>query len=239
MCRMNNDAPPYAAMIRDLPAAERPRERLRHYGPQSLNNADLLAILLRTGMQGENVIAMAHRLISHFSGLEGLGKASFAELAREKGISEAKACQLLAALELGRRAVSLAREDRPLINHPRDIYNLLGAEMSGLDQEHIKVVLLNTRNEVILVNEIYKGNVHTAVIRVAELLRPAIRENAPAMVVVHNHPTGDPSPSAQDVGMTADVRQAAELLDIELVDHVIIGKGERFISLKEHNLGFH
>ncbi len=236
---MNNDTPPYATTIRDLPAGERPRERLRHYGPQSLNNADLMAILLRTGMQGENVIAMAHRLISTFKGLEGLGKASFTELIEEKGISEAKACQLMAALELGRRAVSLAREDKPLISHPRDIYSLLGAEMSGLDQEHIKVVLLNTRNEVMSVHEIYKGNVHTAIIRVAEVIRPAIRENAPAMVAVHNHPTGDPEPSAQDVSMTVDVRQAAELLDIELVDHVIIGKGGRFSSLKEHNLGFH
>lgn len=236
---MNNDTPPYSAMIRDLPVGERPRERLRHYGPQSLNNADLLAILLRTGMQGENVIAMAHRLIATFKGLDGLGKASFTELTDEKGVSEAKACQLLAALELGRRAVSLAREDKPLINHPRDIYDLLGAEMSGLDQEHIKVVLLNTRNEVMSVHDIYKGNVHTAIIRVAEVLRPAIRENAPALVVVHNHPTGDPEPSAQDVSMTVDVRQAAELLDIELVDHVIIGKGGRFSSLKEHNLGFH
>ena len=234
-----NDTPPYSAMIRDLPAGERPRERLRHYGPQSLNNADLLAILLRTGMQGENVIAMAHRLIATFKGLDGLGKASFTELTDEKGVSEAKACQLLAALELGRRAVSLAREDKPLINHPRDIYDLLGAEMSGLDQEHIKVVLLNTRNEVMSVHDIYKGNVHTAIIRVAEVLRPAIRENAPALVAVHNHPTGDPEPSAQDVSMTVDVRQAAELLDIELVDHVIIGKGGRFSSLKEHNLGFH
>ena len=236
---MENDGPPYVAMIRDLPAGERPRERLRHYGPQSLNNADLLAILLRTGMQGENVIAMAHRLISRFKGLEGLGQASFTELTDEKGVSEAKACQLMAALELGRRAVSLAREDKPLINHPRDIYNLLGAEMSGLDQEHIKVVLLNTRNEVMSVHDVYKGNVHTAIIRVAEVIRPAIRENAPAMVAVHNHPTGDPEPSAQDVSMTVDVRQAGELLDIELVDHVIIGKGGRFSSLKEHNLGFH
>ena len=236
---MNNETPPYSTTIRDLPAGERPRERLRHYGPQSLNNADLMAILLRTGMQGENVIAMAHRLISTFKGLEGLGKASFTELTEEKGISEAKACQLMAALELGRRAVSLAREDKPLISHPRDIYSLLGAEMSGLDQEHIKVVLLNTRNEVMSVHEIYKGNVHTAIIRVAEIIRPAIRENAPAMVAVHNHPTGDPEPSAQDVSMTVDVRQAAELLDIELVDHVIIGKGGRFSSLKEHNLGFH
>ena len=236
---MNDDIPPYTAMIRDLPAGERPRERLRHYGPQSLNNADLLAILLRTGMQGENVIAMAHRLISKFKGLEGLGQASFTELTDAKGVSEAKACQLMAALELGRRAVSLAREDKPFINHPRDIYNLLGAEMSGLDQEHIKVVLLNTRNQVMSVHEVYKGNVHTAIIRVAEVVRPAIRENAPAMVAVHNHPTGDPEPSAQDVSMTVDVRQAAELLDIELVDHIVIGKGGRFSSLKEHNLGFH
>ncbi len=236
---MSSDTPAYTTMIRDLPAGERPRERLRYHGPQSLDNADLLAILLRTGMQGENVIAMAHRLISTFKGLEGLGKASFSELTGEKGVSEAKASQLLAALELGRRAVSFTLEDRPSINQPGDVYRLLGPEMSGLDQEHFRVVLLNTRNKVMSVHDIYKGNVHTAIIRVAEVLRPAIRENAPAMVAVHNHPTGDPTPSSQDVAMTTDVRQAAQLLDIELVDHVIIGKGGNFSSLKEHDLGFH
>ena len=225
-------------MIRDLPVAERPRERLRKHGVRSLSNTDLLAILLRTGVSGESVLNMANRIISRFHGLAGLGAASFSELPNERGISEAKVCQLLAAFEMGRRLVSLVPEDRPTISTPQDVFNLLGAEMSGLDQEHFRVLLLNTRNETMSVHEVYIGNVHTAVIRVAEVLRPAIRENAPAMVAVHNHPSGDPQPSAEDISMTLDVRQAATLLDIELVDHIIIGSGGRFASLKEHNLGF-
>ena len=160
---------PYTTMIRDLPSGERPRERLREYGPGSLSNAELIAILLRTGVTGENVVNLAVRLIAQFHGLPGLSRASFGELCSLKGISEAKACQVIAALELGRRLVSLHPQDRPVITSPEDVANLLAAEMSYLEQEHLRVILLDTKNQVTGVNGIYVGNVNSSVVRPAEV----------------------------------------------------------------------
>ena len=228
----------YRTMIRDLPHAERPRERLREYGPKYLSNTDLIAILLRTGLKGENVLSLSSRLLARFSGLAGLGRSTFAELCSERGVSEAKASQLLAALELGRRFVSLAPEERATIHSPQDIANLLSAEMSSLDQEHLKVLLLNTKNEVLSVQEIYVGNVNSSVVRAAEVFRPAVRENAPCIIMVHNHPSGDPTPSREDVAVTRALVSSGALLGIELLDHVVIGSGNRYISLNEKGLGF-
>ena len=227
----------YTTMIRDLPTGERPRERLRDHGPRFLSNAELIAILLRTGVTGENVVNLSVRLLSHFQGLPGLARASFSELSSLKGISEAKTCQVMAALELGRRLISLQPEDRPVISSPGDIANLLSAEMSFLEQEHLRVVLLDTKNHVLGINEIYVGNVNSSVVRPAEVLRPAIRENAVALIVVHNHPSGDPAPSPEDAAITRELREAGALLGIEVLDHVILG-GNRHVSLKEQGLGF-
>lgn len=229
--------PQYTTMIRDLPEGERPRERLRDFGPGQLSNAELIAILLRTGIEGESVLNLAARLLSRFGGLAGMARVSYGELCGIKGISDAKACQLLAALELGRRLVSLHPEGRPVIRCPQDVYNLLGAEMAFLDQEHLKVVLLNTKNEVRGTVEVYKGNVNSAMVRVAEVLRPAIRENCPAIIIVHNHPSGDPTPSPEDVLITRKIASGGQMMDIELLDHIIIG-GQRHVSLKERRLGF-
>ena len=227
----------YTTMIRDLPRGERPRERLREHGPAYLSNAELIAILLRTGVTGENVLNLAVRLLSYFQGLPGLARSSYSELCSLKGISEAKACQLLAALELGRRLVSLHPEGMAVIRSPEDVANLLAAEMSLLDQEHLRVLLLNTKNHVTGVSEIYIGNVNASVVRAAEVFRPAVRENSAAIVVVHNHPSGDPSPSQEDIAVTEQLRESGELLGIELLDHIILG-GQRHVSLKERGLGF-
>ena len=228
----------YQPMIRDLPQGERPRERLKEYGPRYLSNTELIAILLRTGLQGENVLSMASRLLATFDGLAGLGRSSFSELCAQRGLSEAKVCQLLAALELGRRYVSLAPQERAAIHSPEDVANLLMAEMSGFDQEHLKVLLLSTKNEVMSVHEIYVGNVNSSVIRAAEVFRPAIRDNAPSIIVVHNHPSGDPTPSPEDVNITQELVSAGKLLSIELLDHMVIGSGNRFVSMNEKRLGF-
>ncbi len=228
----------YHPMIRDLPQGERPRERLKEYGPRYLSNTELIAILLRTGLQGENVLSMASRLLATFDGLAGLGRSSFSELCAQRGLSEAKVCQLLAALELGRRYVSLAPQERAAIHSPEDVANLLMAEMSGFDQEHLKVLLLSTKNEVMSVHEIYVGNVNSSVIRAAEVFRPAIRDNAPSIIVVHNHPSGDPTPSPEDVNITQELVSAGKLLSIELLDHMVIGSGNRFVSMNEKRLGF-
>lgn len=228
----------YQPMIRDLPNGERPRERLKEYGPRYLSNSELIAILLRTGVQGENVLSMASRLLAKTDGLAGLGRKTFSELCSERGLSEAKACQLLAALELGRRFVSLAPQERAVIHSPQDVANLVMAEMASLDQEHLKVLLLNTKNEVLSIQEIYVGNVNSSMVRPSEVFRPAVRDNAPSMIVVHNHPSGDPTPSPEDVSITRDLVAAGKLLSIDLLDHLVIGHGNRYISLNEKRLGF-
>ncbi len=227
----------YTTMIRDLPRSERPRERLLEYGPSYLSNAELIAILLRTGVAGENVLNLAVRLLSQFQGLPGLARAASAELCSLKGISGAKAAQLLAAFELGRRQVSLQPEDGTTITCPQDVANLLGAEMALLDQEHLRVLHLDTKNHVTRVNEIYVGNVNSSVVRAAEVFRPAIRDNSVAIIVVHNHPSGDPMPSREDIDITSQLKGSGELLGVELLDHIILA-GQRHVSLKERGLGF-
>ncbi len=224
-------------MIRDLPADERPRERLRLRGPGALSNAELLAILLRTGAAGENVVSLAQRLLSRFGGLPGLGRVSFSELQAEKHVGEAKAAQVLAALELGKRIISAQPDQRTVIRSPQDVYALLGAEMSLLEVEHLKALLLNVRNQVMAVRDVYHGSVHSAVVRVAEIFRDAVRENCPNLIVVHNHPSGDPSPSSDDVALTKQMWEAGRLLGIDLLDHIVIAKGGT-ASLREMALGF-
>lgn len=228
----------YQPMIRDLPQGERPRERLKQFGAKHMSNTELIAILLRTGMQGENVLSLSSRVLAQFDGLAGLGRTTFAELCALRGLSEAKACQLLAGLELGRRFVSLAPDERVVINSPQDVANLVMAEMAALEQEHLKVLLLNTKNEVLSIQEIYVGNVNSSMVRPAEVIRPAVRDNTPSVIVVHNHPSGDPTPSQEDVSITRELVAAGNLLGVEVLDHLVIGNGCRFVSLKEKGLGF-
>lgn len=227
----------YRPLIRDLPIAERPRERLRHVGAAALSNAELLAIVLRTGATGENVVAQATRLLSRFNGLPGLARASVGELSGERGVGEAKAAQVLAALELGRRLMATQPEDRPCVRSPEDIARLLLADMALLEQEHLRVVLLNNRNQVLSAPEVYKGTVNATQVRVADLFRDAVREGCPNIIVVHNHPSGDPTPSADDAAITARVRQAGTLLGIDVLDHIILAR-DGFVSLRERRLGF-
>ena len=222
----------YYTLIRDLPTSERPRERLRDFGASALSNAELLAIILRTGAHKESVLMMASRLLSSYRGLVGLARVSFGELCNEKGLGEAKA-----ALELGRCLSSTQPEERAVVRSPEDIANLLLSEMGLLEQEHLRMVLLNQRNQVLAVPEVYRGSVNTSLIRIAEVFREAIRQNCPAVVLVHNHPSGDPTPSADDIAMTKQAVEAGKLLDIEVLDHVVIGQG-RYLSLKEQGLGF-
>ena len=227
----------YHPRIKELPIGERPRERLRESGPTSLSNSELLAIILRTGTASENVLGLGARVLVRFGGLAGLARASFGELCAERGIGEAKAAQLKAALELGRRLVSTQPEERAVVRSPQDVANLLMADMGLLDQEQLRIVLLNTKNQVISVPEVYRGSVSTSLIRVSEVFREAVRENCPAIIVVHNHPSGDPTPSQEDVQVTEQMVNAGRLLDIEVLDHLIIGQ-QRYVSLKERGLGF-
>ena len=227
----------YQPMIKDFAPGERPRERLINQGPQALSNAELIAILLRVGVQGENVIRMSERLVIQFKGLSGLLRASIAELSAVKGMGSAKATQIKAALELGRRLTIESPEERPIVKSPADAANLLMLEMSAYEQEHMRVLLLDTRNRVLASPTIYIGNLNTAVVRIGELFREAVRQNCAAIIVAHNHPSGDPTPSPEDVRVTEQMVSAGKLLDIDVLDHLIIGQ-QRFVSLKERGLGF-
>jgi DNA repair protein RadC len=231
-------APVYGGlMMREIALEERPRERLRQFGERNLSNSDLVAILLNTGVKGESVVQIATRLSSLPGGLRALYQLSFEELARIRGVGEAKACRIKAALELGRRLAAAAPEDRVAIEGPEDVVRLLGVEMEALAQEQLNVVLLDTKHRVIGARMVYQGSVNSAQVRVGELFRDAVRLNATAVIFAHNHPSGDPSPSAADISLTAEIVASGKLLDIAVLDHVVIGHG-RWVSMKRLGLGF-
>jgi len=227
----------YNPTIKELPSSERPRERLLNRGVNALSNAELLAIILRTGVQDENVVRVAQRLLAGFGNLAGLVQASIAELESEKGLGPAKVAQLKAALELGRRMLVESPEERPQVRSPADAANLVMSEMGLLQQEHLRIMLLDTKNRVLGTPTVYVGSLNTSVIRVGELFREAIRANCASLIVVHNHPSGDPTPSPEDVAVTRQIVEAGKLLDVDVLDHLVIGQ-QRFVSLKERGLGF-
>lgn len=227
----------YVPMIRDMAEENRPRERLMRVGAQAVSTAELLAIVLRTGVGGENVLRLAERLLGEFRDLPGLARANVTELTRVKGVGPAKAVEIKAALEIGRRLMASAPQERLRVTSPADAANMLMSEMMFLEQEHLRLILLDTRNGVLSTPTIYVGSLNTSVIRIGELFRAAIKENAAAFIVVHNHPSGDPSPSPEDVNVTRQIVQAGKLLDISLLDHIVIGH-QRYVSLKERGLGF-
>jgi DNA repair protein RadC len=223
--------------IKEMSEEERPRERLAKLGPQSLTTAELLAILLRVGVVGETAVQVGQRLLQTFGGLSGIHRASFEELSNQKGIKLAKASQIKAAIELGRRLVLESPEERPIVHSPADAAEMVQYEMSALEQEELRVMLLDTRNRVQHIETVYRGSVNSSQVRIAEIFKAAIRRNASNLIVVHNHPSGDPTPSPDDVAITRAILQAGELLDVKLLDHIIVGNG-RFVSLKERGLGF-
>jgi DNA repair protein RadC len=222
-----------ASLIKELPASERPQQRLRDYGPAALSITELLACLLQT----PNALFQAQELIRRFSFPQGLLNASISELCQVSGIGPARAIQIKAALELGRRSMLERQDERYRITAPADAANLLLHEMNGLEQEHLVVITLDTKNRVLSQETLYVGNVNTSLIRIAEIFRPAIRQNAPAIIISHNHPSGDPDPSPEDVRVTREIVEAGKLLDIDVLDHLVIGD-HRYISLKERGLGF-
>jgi DNA repair protein RadC len=223
--------------IKDMNEEERPRERLAKLGPQSLSTAELLAILLRVGTVGETSVQVGQRLLQTFGGISGLHRASFDELSSQKGVKLAKAAQIKAAIELGRRLVLESPEDKPAVHSPADAAAMVQYEMSALQQEELRVMLLDTRNRVQFIETVYRGSVNSSQVRIAEVFKAAIRRNATNLIVIHNHPSGDPTPSPDDVAITRAILQAGELLDVKLLDHIIVGNG-RFVSLKERGLGF-
>lgn len=235
--QINANAPIYSPMIRDLPAELRPRERMLYAGASALSDAELLAIILRMGTKNENVIRMAERILSEFGGFVGLARATFEELQRAHGMGEAKATQIKAALEMGRRLLAASPEERTQVRSPADVANVVMLEMGLLEQEELRVALLDMKNFILRIVRIYTGSLNTAVVRIGEIFRAAVRANCASIIVLHNHPSGDPTPSPEDVRVTEMIVEAGRLLDIEVLDHLVIGRN-RFVSLKERGLGF-
>ncbi len=223
--------------VKEMPEGERPRERLASAGPQALSTSELLAIILRTGVKGENVMTMASRLLATHGGLAGLSRLELAQLGQEHGLGPAKAAQLLAALEIGRRLMVEAPEERFQIRAPQDAANILIPLIGHQEQEHFVVLYLDTRNRVADREVLYKGSLNTSLVRIAEVFRGAIRRNCAAIIVAHNHPSGDPAPSPEDISLTRRLIEAGKLVEVELLDHVVIGQN-RFVSLRERGLGF-
>ena len=224
--------PPARRRVCDLPAEERPLYRLHHHGAEALATTELLALVLGTA----DAPGLAAELLTRFGSLHQLARTSKAQLRQVRGIGETQAGRLVAMLELSRRLQAPPADERPRITSPADAAALLTPRMAHLEQEALWVLLLDTRNRVLKITEIYKGSLNTSVVRTGEIFRPAIEMAAAAIIVAHNHPSLDPSPSPEEVNVTRQIVKAGKLLDIECLDHIIIGR--TFVSLKERSLGF-
>ncbi|MDA3129270.1 DNA repair protein RadC [Aliibacillus thermotolerans] len=219
-------------MLKDFPVSERPREKMIREGPQQLSNQELLAILLRTGTKDESVLEIAQRVLLHFDGLRLLKEATIEELLTLKGIGQAKASELQAALELGRRIYTFRERERYAIRSPEDVAAFVMEEMRFYTQEHFVVLCLNVKNEVIHRQTLFIGSLNSSIVHPRELFKEALRRSAASVICLHNHPSGDPSPSPEDIEVTKRLSECGRILGIEVLDHVIIGD-HKFLSLKE------
>jgi len=211
-------------LIKDLPASERPRERLVANGADALKNSELIAILLRTGMKGVSAIQVAEQLLQKFGSLDKLSRASLEDLRQIKGVGRDKAIALKSAFTLARRMALELREEGMTLDNPESIASLLREENRAYEVEHFQVVLLNTRRKLIRIDLVSQGTLDTILVHPREVFKSAIGASASAIVLVHNHPSGDPTPSEADVKVTRDLIRAGQLLKIEVLDHVILGR---------------
>jgi DNA repair protein RadC len=219
-------------MIRDFPQSERPRERLITDGPESLSNQELLAIILRTGTKDESVLQLSNRLLKKFEGLRMLKDATVEEITSIKGIGLAKAVQIIASLELGRRISRLQYDDRYVIRSPEDAAKYVMEDMRFLTQEHFVSVYLNTKNQVIHKKTVFIGSLNASIVHPREVYKEALKRSAASIICIHNHPSGDPTPSREDIEVTKRLAECGKIIGIELLDHLIIGE-QKYVSLKE------
>ncbi|MDU6173590.1 MAG: DNA repair protein RadC [Clostridium perfringens] len=220
--------------INEIPSGERPREKLIFYGAQFLSNEELLAIILRTGNKDSNVVELSYRIIHSVGGLNGLFKASAKELMKVKGVKEAKATQILAMCELYKR-FKVSELTQVKISKPSDVAELVLDELRMLRQEVLILITLDTKNKVISKKEVFKGGLNSSLVHPREIFREAVKDSAASIIICHNHPSGDPTPSRDDINITTRLKECGKMMGIELLDHLIIGDN-RFISLKEKDI---
>ncbi len=221
--------------IKQMPAGERPRERLLRVGPGALSSAELMSIILRTGVRGQSALSLANSVLQTFGGIRGIASTSTHDLATHRGIGPAKAVQVRAAIELGRRAFMLEPEDLVRIDGPHDVAELIVGDMRYLDREHFRVVILNAKNKVEDVVTISIGCLDSSLAHPREVFKECVRRNCARVILAHNHPSGDPTPSDADIAITRRLASCGLILGIEVLDHIIVGDN-RYESLKE--LGF-
>ncbi|MBV9850109.1 MAG: DNA repair protein RadC [Armatimonadetes bacterium] len=222
----------YSPTIKELPADERPRERLAAYGAGALTTAELLAILIRVGNAQRSAVSLGEHLLAHFGNIHEVACAPVEALAKVHGIGAAKAAQIKAAIEFGNRVALFTADARPAIGGPRDVANLLMPDLRYVKKETLKSLLLDTKNKVIAIKTVSVGDLSSSIVHPREVYKDAVIASAASLIVAHNHPSGDPAPSAEDVSVTQRLMEAGEILGIELLDHIIIGDGT-FVSLKE------
>ncbi|MNO12642.1 hypothetical protein D3C76_22550 [compost metagenome] len=227
------DKPTY--MLRDIPNEERPRERMMKYGASVLSQAELLAIILRTGTRQESAIHMAQRMIGEIGGIRGFMDLSLEELIKMRGIGPAKAVQIKAGIELGQRLARSRQPEAQIIRSPRDAADILMEQLRYLQKEHFVCLFLNTKNHIIAQETLSIGSLNASIVHPREVFRAAIKCSSASIVCVHNHPSGDPTPSSEDILITNRLCKAGEIVGIDVLDHIVIGDGE-FVSLKEQGL---
>lgn len=218
--------------LREIPHEDRPRERMQQYGAQALSNAELLAILLRTGTYRESAVQLAQRILQEAGSLRGLVGMSIDEMMETKGIGLAKALQLKAGIELGRRLAASSLQETVTIRSPQDVYSLLSEDLRYLQKEHFVCLFLNTKNHVLAQETLSIGTLNASLVHPREVFLAAIRRSSASIICVHNHPSGDPTPSPEDIQMTRRLVEAGQIIGIDVLDHVIIGD-RGYISLKE------
>lgn len=218
--------------LKDVPKEERPRERLLKHGAKNVSNQELLAILLVSGTREETVLQLAKRILMHFEGIKLLSEATIEELTAIKGIGIAKGVQLLAAIELGKRMSNVKQKEEYFIRSPEDGANYVMEDMRNLKQEHFVALFLNTKNQVIHRKTIFIGSLNSSIVHPREVFREAVRRSAASIICIHNHPSGDPTPSKEDIYVTKRLVESGKMMGIEVLDHIIIGN-RRFVSLKE------
>lgn len=225
----------YHLKIKNLPEEIRPRERIREAGPGALSSAELLAIILGSGSREESALDLSHRLLRGPRGLRWLAEATYEELCGIKGIGPAKAAQVKAAVELGKRLACMGRGLRPTVRSPQDVCSFVMEDMCYLDREHFRVVILNTKNQVLAVETISVGSLNSSLVHPREVFKPAVLRSAAAVILLHNHPSGDATPSGEDIEITRRLAEAGKIIGIDVLDHIIIGD-HVFTSLKERAL---
>ncbi|CCO07676.1 RadC family protein [Desulforamulus hydrothermalis] len=222
-------------VMRQLPPEQRPRERMLKEGAASLSDIDLLAIMLRTGTAKTSAMELAAEIFSRFNDLRSLAQATIEELSQVKGVGPVKAVQVKAALELGKRLAALPAEERPVIRCPEDVCALVMEDLRNKDREYFQALLLNTKNQVLARETISIGTLSSSVVHPRELFKVAIRRSAASLILLHNHPSGDPTPSREDIALTKRLVEAGQILGIDVLDHIVIGDN-RFASMKSQGL---